>query len=501
MSRLVSYYEDYDRPVPEAVGGTPRRAYFDAAVIGGGAAGLAAAVRCAERGKRVVLLEKMDLPGGNSRLAGGLLCTNSRILAEAGVPDTTDEHISLYERTHRYRLDKDIYGRFIRNTGAFYDWLVSTGMDSGNRRMVFDKVVMVAQRSEPGPLNNPAYGPGLMGSKVTDHLIGRLDGLGVQTLLTTRVTGLRTENGGVIGLTAVGGGFDWIIDAENVVLACGGFGANDELLRRFFPKYFSSGNYFTHYCLSCSSGDGIRMAEEIGAEVGKNMSFGLDSMQHMPGTYTLQRLALQPEGIVVSATGRRFIPEDDMENGEFAMDAQPDGIGWFLFTRPRLEELYALAQENSRFGDWMPEIGQLYADLEEELRQGKTVTGETVDELASAIGAPAETLRQTLEQYERFCAQGRDGEFMKDPKYLLSMGTQGPWYAVKMLRKFDVTMGGVSIDAHLRALRPDGSVIAGLYAAGDTASNWMGEEYGPLFSSFAWACNSGWLAAEEICGG
>ena len=500
MSRLVSYYEDFDRPVPVPQDGPLRRETCDVAVVGSGAAGLAAAVRAAELGKKVILLEKMDVLGGNSRLAGGLLCTNSAVLAAEGIPDTTAEHISLYERTHLYRLDKAIYGRFIRNTGEFFDWMVKHGMDPGNRRIIFGNVVLVAERIAPTPLNNPAYGPGLMGTKVTDHLIGRLDKLGVLTLTTTEVTSLKTEGETITGLTAVGGGSRWDISADSIILATGGFGANPEMLRRFFPKYFSTDNYFTHYSLQCSTGDGIAMAEAIGADVGKNMSFGLDSMQHMPGTYTLQRVSLQPEGVIVSASGKRFIPEDDMENAEFAMDAQPDGIGWFLFPQSRMEKLYELALENSRFGDWMPEIDQLYADLAEELSQGKTVRGDSIEELAAAIGAPAEVLHQTLEQYESFCVSGKDTEFMKDPRFLLPLGLEGPWYAVRMLRKFDVTMGGVSIDSRLRALRPDGTPIPGLYAAGDTASNWMGEEYGPLFSSFAWACNSGYLAAGECCG-
>ena len=500
MSKLISYYEDFDRPVPPAAGGPLRRETYDVAVVGAGAAGLAAAVRAAELGKKVVLLEKTDTLGGNSRLAGGLLCTNSKVLAADGIPDTTAEHISLYERTHLYQLDKAIYGRFIANTGEFYDWMVKNGLDSGNRRMLFGNVVMVAERIAESPLNNPAYGPGLMGSKVTDHLIERLKALGANVLTVTRATSLKTENGAVVGLTAVGGGHEWDITAENVILATGGFGSNNELLKRFFPKYFSSNSYFTKYSLECSTGDGLLMAEEIGAEIGKNMSFGLDSIQHMPGTYTLQRVSLQPEGVLVGSTGMRFIPEDDMPNCEFALDRQPDGIGWYLFPQSKLEKLYQLSLENSRFGDWMPEVDVLYTELEQELKKGHTVMGETIEDLAAAIGAPAEVLRNTLEEYERFCQNGRDEEFLKDPKFLLPLGLEGPWYAVKMFRKFDVTMGGVSVNARLQALRPDQSVIPGLYVTGDNASNWMGENYGPFFSSFAWACNSGYLAAGECCG-
>ena len=59
------------------------------------------------------------------------------------------------------------------------------------------------------------------------------------------------------------------------------------------------------------------------------------------------------------------------------------------------------------------------------------------------------------------------------------------------------TISSGSYARQLQALRPDQSVIPGLYVTGDNASNWMGEEYGPMFSSFCWAMNSGYLAGEE----
>lgn len=501
MSRLVNYYGDYDKPVPEHIGGERRTLCCDLAVIGGGGAGLSAAVRAAEQGAKVVLIEKMTELGGNTRMAAGLLCTNSKTLKAEGYPDTTDEHIDLYRREQKYRLDPAIYERFIRNTGTYYDWLAEKGLDTENKRVVMDKIVMIRDRSVWAPLYNPAYGPGLMGSAVTELLSGLAErSENVTILLQTQGTAIVTdEYGAVTGVQAVGGGHDWSIAADNVILASGGFGCENEMLKKYFPTYFSSDNYFTHYCLKHCTGDGIVMAGAIGAETGKNMSIGLEAMNHIPGAYILQRIIAEPNGVLVSATGRRFIAEDDMENGEFILDAQPDGLGWYIFTEAIREKLYDLAIEHARYGDWMPEIDQLAADIENERRSGLVVVGSSIDELAEGIGAPAETLRQTLLDYERFCQNGCDEQFRKDPQYLTSLGMDGPWYAVKLIRKFDVTMGGVTIDRYHRALRPDGSAIAGLYVCGDIASGWMGEEYGPIFSSFAWAVNSGYLAADEIC--
>ena len=501
MSRLINYYGEYDKPVPEHVGGEKKGFTCDVAIIGGGGAGLSAAVRAAEQGAKVILIEKMTELGGNTRMAGGLLCTNSEILQKAGVPDMTEEHIDLYRRTQKYQLDPAIYERFIRNTGVFYDWLAAKGLDTENRKIVMDRVVMIRDRKEWAPLYNPAYGPGLMGSAVTDLLTKLADESdNVTILLSTEATSIETdEYGFVTGVKAVGGGFDYEIKTRNVILASGGFGCSDEMLKKYFPQYFSSDNYFSHYCLKHCTGDGIRMAERIGAETGKNMSIGLEAMNHIPGAYILQRIIAEPCGIIVSATGKRFMPEDDEENGEFILDEQPDGLGWFLFTEQVKQKLYDLAIEHARYGDWMPEIDQLYKDIEDELKSGLVVKGETIEDLASGIGAPPEVLRRTLTDYEAYCAAGEDKQFRKDPQYLMSMGLDGPWYAVKLIRKFDVTMGGVSIDAKNRALRPDGSVIPGLYVCGDVASGWMGSDYGPLFSSFAWAVNSGFLTADEIC--
>lgn len=501
MSRLINYYGDYDKPIPAHIGGTPKTLDCDIAVIGGGGAGLSAAARAAEQGARVVLIEKMTELGGNTRMAGGLLCTNSEILKKAGVPDMTEEHIDLYRRTQQYRLDPAIYERFIRNTGRFYDWLASKGLDTENRRIVMDRVVMIRDRTTWEPLHNPAYGPGLMGSAVTDLLSGLVnDSENVTVLLSTEAATIETdEYGTVTGVKAVGNGYDYDIRTENVILATGGFGCDNELLKKYFPQYFTSDSYFSHYCLKHCTGDGIRMAERIGAETGQNMSIGLEAMNHIPGAYILQRIIAEPSGIIVSATGKRFMPEDDEENGEFILDEQPDGLGWFVFTEQVKRKMYDLAIEHARYGDWMPEFKQVNADLEAELTTGLVVKGDSIEELADGIGAPADVLRQTLAAYEGFCTAGEDREFRKDPQYLLPMGLEGPWYAVKLIRKFDVTMGGVSIDAKNRALRPDGSVIPGLYVCGDIASGWMGEDYGPLFSSFAWAVNSGFLTADEIC--
>ena len=134
--------------------------------------------------------------------------------------------------------------------------------------------------------------------------------------------------------------------------------------------------------------------------------------------------------------------------------------------------------------------------MDREAAEGKLAISDTLEGLAPYIGCTPETLQATVERCNGHCDAGKDDEFYKAPEHLRKTQT-GPFYAIRLQRNFDVTMGGISINSHLQALRPDQSIIPGLYVTGDNASNWMGEEYGPMFSSFCWAMNSGYLAGEE----
>lgn len=498
MPKLLSMYEHDDRPELQYPGGETAIVDCDVAVVGGGGSGLSAAVRAAELGARVAIIEKMDSLGGNSRLAGGLLSTYSRFQKEAGMPDMTDEYYKRAFRINKYTLDPAIFKRYISNTGKYYEWIVEKGLDQENTRYVMDSVVMVKERTEPGPLKNPSYGPGLMGTSIIKVLENCVRELEIPCYLSTRAEKLLVnESGEVSGLTASGQDKTLQINAGSVILASGGFGGNTELLRRFLPKYFTSDNYISHYCLLSTTGDGIKLAEEIGAEVGRNISVGLGAFAHIPGSYSIQRGVVgNPKTLVANQNGTRFIAEDDMGDGELAIDMQPDGLAYAIFDEALKRPFYDHFVANARFGDPVVSYETYEEDLQRENREGKIRIADTLEEITEFIGAEPEALQKTMDCYNAMCAAGYDSELFKAGEHMTAIKTP-PYYAVRMQRNFDVTMGGVSINSNLEAVTPSGEAIPGLYVTGDIASNWMGEDYGPLFSSFAWAMNSGYLAGEE----
>lgn len=499
MTKLLSMYPD-DRPDYEHPGGPLKELSCDVAVIGGGGSGLVAAVRAAQLGARVIVAEKMDVLGGNSWYAGGLLTTTSKFQRALGMEDQTDEYYKKSYRQHKYTLDPAIFRRYIQNTGTFFEWIADLGLDMDNIRYVMDSVAMVKTRLDPGPLNNPKYGPGLMGSTILTLLYEQLDKLGVTVLKEVKAGEFITDDSGAVtGFHADGMTESYRIHAKAVVLACGGFGGNPELLRRFLPQYFSSDNYSAHYCRLATTGEGILMAERIGAQVGKNISAGIAALTHIPGSYSIQTAIRSAKCVLVNKNGCRFIAEDDTDDGEFAVDMQPEGLAYCLFDEKLKQSMEAAFAEPNPFGDRNPTVEEFNSDLEREEGLGLCCRAEDLAAAAAFIGADEAQLRQTLDRYNAMADAGRDSEFFKDAEDLVRID-QPPYYVVRMQRNFDVTMGGVSIDAKLRAVRPDGSAVQGLYVTGDAASNWMGTEYGPLFSSFAWAMNSGYLAAEEALG-
>ncbi len=500
MSKLLSMYESWDRPeLPAYAGGPEQRLKCDVVIVGGGGSGLNAAVRAAELGIKPIVVEKMDCLGGNSYLAGGLLSTTSKYQRERGFEDKTDHYIETAHKFNRYLLNPAIFTRYLKNSGHYLEWLVDHGLDIENSRWAFDgAVMMLRQPLVEGPLHNPAYGPGWMGTAVVNVLKEQVKKLGISCLMETKVRSLITnDSGAVVGVMADGQETHYQICCKAVVISAGNCAGNMELLKRLLPRYFTSDNYFSHYSLNSLTGDGILMAEAIGAEIGKNMSIAIHALGHYPGTYTVQRLVNEPLAIIVNKAGRRFCCEDEADDAEYITDRQPEGLGYYLVDRPTLEEGFRQVLNHIRFGDRTPTWEEFYADLEREEQQGKQASAISRVGLCGFIGCTPEALRETVTRCNGHVDAGKDDEFYKAPENLRKIET-GPFYAIRLQRNFDGTMGGISINEHFQALRPDQSVIPGLYVTGDNASNWMGEEYGPMFSSFCWAMNSGFLAGEEV---
>lgn len=476
--------------------------YCDVVVIGAGGSGIVAAVRAAECGaKKVIVMDKAGRAGGNAWLAVGMFATNSRKHKDLGYEDTTDQVFSDAMKATHWATDPKIVRAYIQNSGKFADWLENKGMDF--ELIAFDpnkSLIGIKKRRSHHIGSDPSHGPGFMGSTVVETMLKALPKHNIDLLTKTKVTKLLMNNDGTInGLMAKSQNEEIKVTAKSVIIAAGGFGANKELLKKYFPNFFSVDGVVTRLSLGHSTGDGIVMADEIGAVIGENLGVLLFGPTHHPWSYRIHNLLRQPYCLWINKNGERFVPETEGYDGVHAMYRQPETILYGIVDEAT-KNFISTIENNDHAGqinDPQEYIKMLNADLEKEDAAGKRVKkANTLDEVAIYIGADPSTLKATVEKYNSYCANGVDKEFMKDKKYLRPI-IQAPYYAILGIRCYDTTHGGIRINEHLEVINKQGKVIKGLYASGDNASGWVTQDYGPIAASLTWCFNSGFMAGEQ----
>ena len=122
------------------------------------------------------------------------------------------------------------------------------------------------------------------------------------------------------------------------------------------------------------------------------------------------------------------------------------------------------------------------------------VKADTIEELALKLGMDPSVLSRTVSNYNRWCRQGKDEEFGKDPRFLIPRDV-GPFYAVYAQRFSEAAMGGLMVNADCQVLRNDNSVIPGLYGVGDATSAMHRKGELAVISELTWAVASAYRSA------
>ncbi|MEV0464523.1 3-oxosteroid 1-dehydrogenase [Nocardia tengchongensis] len=349
-----------------------------------------------------------------------------------------------------------------------------------------------------------------MGQAIIAGLRKGLLDANVPVLLNTPLTGLVIENGVVTGVEATENGETVRFNAKyGVILGSGGFERNADMRHKYQREPITT-EWTTG--AEANTGDGIR----AGIEAGGAIDF-MDDSWWGPTTFRGEGkpwfcLAERnlPGSIMINTQGQRFGNESapyveavhTMYGGEYG---QGEGPGenvpcWLVFdNRYRSRYIFAGLQPGQRIPSrWMEN------DL--------IVVAPTAAELAEKIGVPADNLSATIERFNGFAETGKDLDYQRGdsaydryygdetikPNPCLNKLEVGPFYAVKMVPGDLGTKGGLVTDNDARVLREDGSVIDGLYAAGNTSSPVMGHTYAGPGATIGPAITFGYLAALDI---
>lgn len=437
-------------------------------VVGAGGTGLAAAASAYEHGAEVIVVEKMAFVGGSTALSGGGIgATGTRFQKELGIEDTKESWMQLWrERQATSNPDSkypdyDRVDKFMDEAVVTTHWMVDYIGHKYTRieGFGFDPVRR---------LHFPEKG----GSDVTNNLEKFLTSKGVEILKETRATELITnENGDVVGVLAEGKEGPVKINAKKVILATGGFARNEDLLERFVPEM--AGTSELSAAAVSSTGDGILMAEKIGAALYEDpWIIGLAIGTKVEG---LSGLEWDPTKIYINEKGQRFMNE---------------AVHYAILTNEaaKQEKMWVIIDSSEA-------NAQLAETLKGELPHEEIAYGETIEELAKAMGVPEENLVNTINTFNEGVKTGKD-TFGK-PESLLVPVEKGPYFAIRYYPKTMGTIGGVKTNENYQVLREDGSIINNLYAGGECANKVLYNQVYMSGSAVQFALTSGRIAGEH----
>jgi len=417
----------------------------DVVVIGGGGAGLAAAVSAHQNGANVIILEKMPRLGGNTLLAGGALNAAGSPRQEAqGIEDSVDLHFTqTYEGGDKLG-NPELIRILVENAYPGVEWLESLGMK-------FEENVFTVLGGLWPRAHKPATPLGTGFIATYQEYIDNHDGIDV--LLDTEVKELLVEDGRVVGVSGRGLKGNVLVHANNgVILATGGFGKNNDMLTQFNQNWPDLSNVMSTNHPG-ATGEGILMAESIGANL-----VGMEHLQLLPlgdpksGSLSGNIEQGVENRIFVNKSGDRFVDEgarrDVMTK---ALLDQEDTLLWVVLDAKNYPE----ATTTNNFNE----------TIEELIAQGRAFKGDTLEELAAQIGVDPEKLVAAVEGFNAAVRDGGPDEFGRT-LFDTPIDT-APFYAGPRVPTMHHTMGGVEINTMAQVLSAEGTVIPGLYAAGE----------------------------------
>lgn len=508
----------------------------DVLVVGSGGGALVGALLAASAGLRTVVIEKTELFGGTTAYSGGglwipLCGPNER----AGVADSRAEVDRYLDATvgqeHRELRDSyldagpGVIEELERNPWLDFEWrpfpdyfCEAPGAQTEGRSIYalnFDATgheAAVAALRPPLPAEKGGWKepfPLIIGGRaLLARLLVALEETDATLLTDTELVSLDVEDGRVIGARARSAGRELTIRAERgVLLAAGGFERDAGRRQR---EQAPLSNDWTLGAPG-NTGAALAAAEEAGAATGLLEECwwgpGLMLPDGTPSFRLFERG--KPGSIMVNGAGARFAnetwPYDRL--GRAMVEGHATGIShmpcWFVADQDHVDRYGFAAARPGR------EVGAEWFDT------GVVVRAETLAELAGRIDVPADALEATVEEWNAGAASGKDPKFGRgelafdrlfgdpsvEPNPCVGPLTRGPYWAWKVVPADLGTKGGVRCDTRARALRPDGSVLPGLYAAGNTMASWTNHCYpgpgSPIGSCVVFSA----LAVRDMIGG
>ena len=529
---------------------------FDIAVIGSGASGLSAALHAQHLGAKVLLIEKAPFVGGTTAMSGGCIWVpnhhHQERLAVKDTPEDAMAYIRAVSPVGWHNAEEPLWQAFVDQSPKMLKFIEDNTPIIFNPNLepdpyaeaeggkLFGRNVSAApiRAAVAGPWQNkirrPAVELELSYEEVVDNFfyarprrwalkfaprlfwrrlwdkrtrgnaltIGLLRGcldLGVTIWAQTAAKRLCVNQDRIIGLEIDCNGTRARVDtSKGVILASGGFEWDSDMMAKYFP-----GPVEWTASPDTNTGDGQRMAAEIGAKL-DHMDQAL-IMGTMPVSYegrTHHGLPAAdyflPHSMIVNCHGQRFVNEKQMNIG-LAFEVRDPQNGKPI-------HLPAWRIYDGQFAKKYPHA------LPNKKIEGNYFCADTLAELAIQIGLNPRNLEATAERFSSFVRKGidedygrggsvwdrnRGGDPHNSPNPTLGTIEESPFYAMPFKASFLGTKGGARTDSRARVLKEDGSVIPGLWAAGNVMANSFGSKGVGAGTTLGPCLAWGYIAGED----
>lgn len=479
----------------------------DIVIVGGGLAGLAAANALVKKGVKPIVLEKLPFLGGAGLFPEGSLGVNTRYQKEHGIKTTVQQVLDAGLQYHHFRADPAVLRVLIEGSKDTIDEIADMGIQFRGIHTMYgpEESLMTWHLFKGGA------------AAVIEKFIKNIEARKGTILTETTAKRLIVENGKVAGVEATdAAGNVHIIRAKKVIIATGGFAANKEMLAQYVFDSSALGMvepiWLRGPVNDGRTGDGINMARLVGAGVA-GMHAVAGNAPYLPDNPPINqfsgpdelkqgRCALAQPWLWVDHTGRRFFNES---RGSVFVDVynamtSAGGVSYTIFDQEKMDRMInqgAVLPFNAIVLAGVP-LKSLPKTWEIGMQRGWAFKADSIKELAQQIGVPPENLLDTMKKVNSYAEKGVDPEFGRKKEHLEKFNLKkGPYYALKAIRAFFLTLGGVTVTPQFEAKTPQGDVIPNLYVVGQDIGGLYDSSYDLRCegSASSFAMTSGRLAA------
>ena len=506
---------------------------YEAGIVGAGGAGMTAALQAVDSGvNSVIIVEKGGSTGGNtSRATGGMNAAKTvyqdenewsdatttaveKAIATAeekyadgdkisNLTATVKEQFEAYkanpegyfDSVELFALDTIIGGKGLNNfdlvmtltgnSAEAIDWLATKNAHLTNVGSFGGASVKRIHRATTEDGKTTPVGAYLV--KVLTADVEAEDKIDLRT--NTAATEIVMEDGKAVGVKVKSENGEYTIRAKAVILASGGYGANDALVPDEYKKFVYAGH-------AGATGDAIKMVEGLDADL-----INMDLVNTQPNSMILPSGlgqycnpgvagAYKAGAYMVNQNGERFFNES--ANAWDLMQAMKQNEAQYLIMDQTAFDNFNAGMTNSKIYTMEDVEKWLSDDYDGQpvMKQGATLT-----ELCEKLNLPADAVEASAKAFNDCAAAQTADAFGRTPA--AAQSEEGPFYALQMHIRYYASLGGLHINDSMQVLNTKQEAIPGLYAAGEVVGGLEGDVYMGA-TLFGWAIASGYDAANAV---